>query len=169
MNPMKALHIIITWITLTTLSSAFTGKVSFKDQIQRADAVARIVVVEIAKFEYKNNEESPFTGLAKCRIVTDYTGSLDKVDYLYIPCDYSIDESPSDLYVGQDYIICLKLLNHGSIAHPVSHDAMHEIHNRKMIEPESDDPEVLFPLEEIETRVRGLLKKKAEQAAPSNR
>ena len=136
----------------------------FQEQIQRADAVARIVVVQIAKLDYTDQEDWTFTGMAKCRVVTDYTGSLVNTEFVYIPCDYTFDESPSPLEVGKDYIINLEVMKRGRIAHPVSHDAAHEVSKGKLIDPESNDSEVLLLLEDFEARLRAQLKKKAEQA-----
>jgi hypothetical protein len=161
---MKTIQTIVLLLTFVTSTHAFVASVPFKEQIQRADAVARIVVVQIAKLEYADEEDWTFTGMAKCRVVTDYTGALMNKDFIYIPCDYTFDESPSPLEVGRDYIVNLELLKSGKIAHPVSWDAAHVVSNQKLIDPESDDSKVLLSLEDFEARVRALLKKKAEQA-----
>ena len=161
---MDALRIIATWFTLAATSFAFVAPVPFKEQIQSADSVARIVVVQIAKLEFTDQEEWTFTGLAKCRIVTDYTGAFEKADFVYIPCDYTFDESPSPLQVGKDYIVCLGLLKHGRIAHPVSHDSAHEVSHGMLDDPLSDNADARVPLEDFEARLRSLLKKNAEQA-----
>lgn len=150
---------------MITSASAFVGSVPFKEQIQRADAVARIVVVQIAKLDYATEEDWTFTGMAKCRIVTDYTGAFENSELIYIPCDYNFDESPSPLEVGKDYIVNLELMKRGRMAHPVSHDAAHEVSKRKLIDPESKDSEVWLSLEDFEARLRAQLKKKAEQAS----
>ena len=163
-NNMKTLRIISLLLTVVTSTHAFVAPMPFKEQIQRADAVARIVVVQIAKLDYTDQEDWTFTGMAKCRVVTDYTGALMNTDFIYIPCDYTFDESPSPLEIGRDYIINLELMKRGRIAHPVSHDAAHEVSKGKLIDPESDDSKVLLSLEAFEARLRPHLKKKAEQA-----
>lgn len=160
---MKTIRIISLFLTLTTYSQAFVAPMQFKEQIERADAIARIVVVQIAKLDYMDQEEWTFTGMAKCRIVTDYTGVLKNTDFVYIPCDYTFDESPSPLEVGRDYIVNLEVMKRGRIAHPVSHDAAHEVFKGKLIDPESDEPAAWLSLEDFEARLRAQLKKKAEQ------
>jgi hypothetical protein len=161
---MKTIQIIGLLLTFVTSTHAFVASVPFKEQIQRADAVARIVVVQIAKLDYTDQEDWTFTGMAKCRIVTDYTGALMNRDFIYIPCAYTFDESPSPLEVGRDYIVNLELLKNGRIAHPVSHDAAHVVSNRKLIDPESADSKSMLSVEDFEIRLRAQLKKKAEQA-----
>ena len=161
---MKTIHIIGLLFTFVTSTHAFVASVPFKEQIQRADAIARIVVVQIAKLDYTDQEDWTFTGMAKCRIVTDYTGALMNRDFIYIPCDYTFDDSPSPLEVGRDYIINLELLKSGRIAHPVSHDAAHVVSNRKLIDPESDDSKAMLSIENFEVRLRAQLQKKAEHA-----
>ena len=160
---MKTLRIISLLVALSISASAFVAPTPFKEQVQVADAVARIVVVQIAKREYSEQEEWTFTGMAKCRIVTDYTGSFAGADFVYIPCDYTFDESPSPLEVGRDYIICLEVMKRGRIAHPVSHDAAHEVSKGKLDDPVSDDSNAMLSLEDFEARLRAQLKKKAEQ------
>lgn len=100
---MRTIRIISLFLTLITYSQAFVAPLLFREQIERADAIARIVVVQIAKLDYMDQEEWTFKGMAKCRIVTDYTGVLKNADFVYIPCDYAYDESPSPLEVGRDY------------------------------------------------------------------
>ena len=162
---MKTLRVISLLVALTISARAFVRPTSFKEQVQLADAVARIVVVQIAKLEYSAQEELTFTGMAKCRIVTDYTGSFAGTDFVYIPCDYTFDESPSPLEVGRDYIVCLEVMKLGRIAHPVSHDAAHEVSKGKLGDPASNDPDALLALEDFEARLRAELKKRAEQNA----
>jgi len=161
---MKTIRIVSLLLIFVASSHAFVAPMPFKEQIQRADAVARIVVVQIAKLDYTDQEDWTFTGMAKCRVVTDYTGALTNRDFIYIPCDYTFDESPSPLEVGRDYIVNLELLKSGRIAHPVSHDSAHAVSNRKLIDPESDDSKALLSVEDFEARLRAQLKKKAEQA-----
>jgi len=96
--------------------------------------------------------------MAKCRIVTDYTGAFENSELIYIPCDYNFDESLSPLEVGKDYIVNLELMKRGRMAHPVSHDAAHEVSKRKLIDPESKDSEVWLSLEDFEARLRAQLK-----------
>jgi hypothetical protein len=160
---MKTIRIISLFLSLITFSHAFVAAMPFKQQIQRADAVARIVVVQIAKLDYTDQEKWTFMGMAKCRIVTDYTGALKNADFIYIPCDYTFDEIPSPVEVGRDYIVNLEVMKRGRIAHPVSHDAAHEVSNGKLIDPESDEADAWLSLEDFETRLRAHLKKKAEQ------
>jgi hypothetical protein len=162
---MKILQTVGLFFTFVLSTHALVVATPFKEQIKRADAVARIVVVQIAKLEYANKEDGAFTGIAKCRVITDYTGALINMNFIYIPCDYTYDESPSPLEVGRDYIINLELLHSGSIAHPVSYDAAHEVSNRKLIDPESNAPEIFLTLEDFETRLRAYLQKKAEQVS----
>ena len=159
---MKTMRIIAIWHALVASSLAFVAPVPFGEQVQRADAVARIVVVQIAKLDFTDQEEWTFTGIAKCRVVTDYTGELKNADFVYIPCDYTFDESPSPLEVGKDYIICLDLLKHGRIAHPVSHDAAHEVSHGVLEDPQSDKADARLSLEDFEARLRAQLIKKAE-------
>ena len=161
---MKTIRIVSLLLIFVASTYAFVAPMAFQEQIQRADAVARIVVVQIAKLDYTDQEDWTFTGMAKCRVVTDYTGALVNTDFVYIPCDYTFDESPSPLEVGRDYIINLEVLKRGRIAHPVSHDAAHEVSKGKLIDPESNDSKVLLSLEDFEARLRAQLKKKAEQA-----
>lgn len=161
---MKTIRIIGFFLTLITSARAFTAPTSFKEQIQLADAIARIVVVEIAKLEYSGKEEWTFTGLAKCRIVTDYTGSFVRTNFVYIPCNYTFDESPSPLEVAKDYIVSLEVMKHSRIAHPVSHDAAHEVSEGKLVDPESKDSELMVSVEGFEARLRERLKTKAELA-----
>jgi hypothetical protein len=162
---MQILQTVGLFFTFVLSTHAFVVATPFKEQIKRADAVARIVVVQIAKLEYANQEDGAFTGIAKCRVITDYTGALINMNFIYIPCDYTYDESPSDLEVGRDYIINLELLHSGSIAHPVSYNAAHEVSKRKVIDPESNTPEISLTLEDFEARLRAYLQKKAEQAS----
>ena len=166
---MKTLRIISLLAALTISARAFVGPTPFKEQVQVADAVARIVVVQIAKLEYSEKEEFTFTGMAKCRIVTDYTGSFAGTDFVYIPCDYTFDESPSPLVVGRDYIICLEVMKRGRIAHPVSYDAAYEVSKGKLDDPVSVDTNAILSLEDFEARLRELLKRKAEKVAASSR
>ena len=166
---MKTLRIISLLAAFTISARAFVGPTPFKEQVQVADAVARIVVVQIAKLEYSEQEEWTFTGMAKCRIVTDYTGSFAGTDFVYIPCDYTFDESPSPLGVGRDHIICLEVMKRGRIAHPVSYDAAYEVSEGKLDDPVSDDTNAILSLEDFETRLRELLKNMAEKGAPSKR
>ena len=166
---MKILRIISLFAALTISARAFVGPIPFKEQVQVADAVARIVVVQIAKLEYSEKEELTFTGMAKCRIVTDYTGSFAGTEFVYIPCDYTFDESPSSLVVGRDYIICLEVMKRGRIAHPVSYDAAYEVSEDKLDDPVSDDTNAILSLKDFEARLRELLKNKVEQVAPSKR
>ena len=161
---MKTLRIISLLVALTISAKAFVGPTSFKEQVQLADAVVRIVVVQIAKLEYSEQEKWTFTGMAKCRIVTDYTVSFAGTDFIYIPCDYTFDESPSPLQLGRDYIICLEVMKRGRIAHPVSHDAAHEVSKGKLDDPVSDDSDALLSIEDFEARLRVQLKQKAEQS-----
>ena len=156
-------------MAFTVSARAFVGPTAFKEQVQVADAVARIVVVQIAKLEYSEQEELTFTGMAKCRVVTDYTGSLAGADFVYIPCDYTFDESPSSLEVGLDYIICLEVMKRGHIGHPVSHDAAYKVSKGKLDDPGSDDSNAILSLENFEARLRELLKNKAKKVAPSER
>lgn len=162
---MKAMRIIAIWFALAATSLSFVLPVPFEEKIQRADAVARIVVVEIAKLKFTDQEDWTFTGLAKCRVVTDYTGAFKNTDFVYIPCDYTFDESPSPLEAGMDYIVFLDLLNHGRIAHPVSHDAAYEVSNGMLADPVSDMNDTQVSLKDFEACLLAQLKKKAEQVS----
>lgn len=162
------MRIIGIWLALVVSSLAFVAPVPFGDQVQRADAVARIVVVQIAKLDFTNQEDWTFTGMAKCRVVTDYTGAFKNADFIYIPCEYTFDESPSPLEAGMDYIICLKLLNRGGIAHPVSHDSAHQVSKGTLIDPVSGKADARLSIEDFEAHLRVELKKKAEQADAAN-
>ena len=135
---MKLLLYIISLLLCSNLVHGLVGQTSLREQVQQSDVVARIVVVEIAKLKFASQEELTFTGVAKCRVVADYTGALANLDFIYIPCDYNFDESPSPLEVGSDYIACLALMKKGGVAHPVSHDSVHEIIQRTVENPESE-------------------------------
>jgi hypothetical protein len=163
-NNMKTLRILSLLLTVVTSTHAFVAPMPLKEQIQHADAVVRIVVVQVAKLDFTDQEEWTFTGMAKCRVVTDYTGTFLNTDFIYIPCDYTFDESPSPLEVGRDYIVNLEVMKRGRIAHPVSHDAAHEVSEGKLMDTESDSPDAWLSLEDFEARLRAHLKKKAEQA-----
>ncbi len=136
---MKPILIAGSLIALIASAHAFTVPTPFKNQIQQADTVARIVVVEILDLNFTEPESWCFEGMAKCRIVTDYTGLYPNSDFVYIPCRYNFDEDPSPLIAGQDYIVCLETMKHGGIAHPVSYDAVHEITGGKLLDPQSKD------------------------------
>ena len=126
-------------------------------QVAKADEVLRVVVIEIARIEYKDKEEWRFEGLAKCRVVTNYSGNRRNVDFIYIPCDYNFEESPSPLVVGQDCIISLEFLGNRPIAHPVSWDSVHEIRRGKVLDPESKAGESRIPMAKFEARIRELI------------
>jgi len=161
---MKIIYIFATLLTLVTASLAFVLPTSFEEQVQKADAVARINVVEIATLNFKEQETWTFTGIAKCQVVTDYSGELENAKFIYIPCEYTFDESPSPLEVDKEYIICLDLLNHGRVAHQVSYDAAYEISKGMLDDPRSDKENAKMALADFESYVRTQLNKKENKA-----
>jgi hypothetical protein len=99
-------------------------------------------------------------------IYRDYHYPTAEQDDAPLPSsDYTFDESPSPLEVGRDYIVCLEVMKRGRIAHPVSHDAAHEVSKGKLNDPASDGSDALVSLEDFEARLRAQLKKKAEQVS----
>lgn len=142
-------------MSMTTLSlvihqaSAWTSPIPLKDKIQRSDVIVRIKVVSVDDFPGTKGQKGTFHSIAKCVVEKLYKGkfqsSVDKkvkellnakpekkVQYLFIPCNYDISESPSDLQFGKEYIAFLYSLKNALIAHPVHPFALHMIVNGKV-------------------------------------
>ena len=134
----------------------FAVPTSLDDQATKADAVLRIVVVDVADLDY-NDEISVFKQLAKCRIVTNYSNSVSKNDYIYIPCNYEYDEDPSPLMKGDDCIVFLELLKVSPIGHPVTWDATHLMQRGSIAAPTKGDDDARVSITVFEERLRKLL------------
>ena len=156
---MKTLLLFLTFLAFHTQLSAFAPATSLTDQAKKADAILRLVVVEISEFEYENPEDYQFSAMAKCRVVTTYKEKGRPFDFIYIPCGYGFDEDPSPMVLGDDCIVFLHLLADNAIGHPVSYDSVHSIQRGKLHDPEYGDGEEGIPLAEFEKRLKALLAK----------
>lgn len=154
---MKTLLLFLAFLAFHTQLSAFAPATSLADQAKQADAVLRLVVVEISELDFEEHEDWMFTGIAKCRIVTTYKGKGRPFDFIYIPCNYTFDEDPSPMVLGEDCIVFLNILGDRPIGHPVSYDSVHSIQRGKLYDPEYGDGEEEIPLDEFEKRVKALL------------
>lgn len=154
---MKSLFLLLAFLVFHTQLVAFAAPTSLTDQAKQADAVLRLVVVEISELDFEEHEEWIFTGIAKCRIVTTYKDKGRPFDFVYIPCNYNFDEDPSPMVLGDDCIVFLNLLSDRPIGHPVSYDSVHSIQRGKLYDPEYGDGEEGIPLAEFEKRVKALL------------
>lgn len=150
---------ILTSIILTATSFGFAVPMSLADQVSKANAIMRLVVVEVVDLEY-NDDNPMFKQLAKCRIVSNYTDSKPKYDFIYVPCNYGFDEDPSPLMQGDDCIVFLELMEVSPVGHPISWNATHLIQRRKVIDPESKNDEAKILVEVFEKRIRKLLANK---------
>lgn len=125
---MKALTILLVSHLLTTVCSAFAASTSFKDKVHRADTILRIVVVSATTIE----EDTSFTAIAKCRVITKIKGGESLGDFIFIPCAYNIDPDLSPIDLEGDYVVMLNTLKGVEIGHPVTYDSVYPIHQGKI-------------------------------------
>ena len=125
---MKAVAILLISHFLTTACSAFAASTSFKDQVNRADTILRIVVVSATTIE----EDTSFTAIAKCRVITKIKGGDSLGDFIFIPCAYNIDPDQSPIDLEGDYVVMLNTLKGVEIGHPVTFDSVYPISEGKI-------------------------------------
>ncbi|WP_170156791.1 hypothetical protein [Roseimicrobium gellanilyticum] len=91
------------------------------------------------------------------RFITD--GSGDKLTQaIFVPCDYTFDESPSDLTVGRRYVLFLDALG-ANMFHPIDPASTHVLHEGRVAtfgvnhSPGEDFTQQSLTLEEFKKQV----------------
>ena len=127
----------------TAVCTAFAPSTELNDQISEADTIIRVVVISETRIE----EDSTFTAIAKCRIVTKVKGGESLKDFIFIPSSYNIDPDRSPIYREGDYVVMLNTFKNAEIGHPVSYDSVYPIKKGKIILGFGDDAKSVSPEE----------------------
>lgn len=153
----KILLPVILMFTLLSAASAFVEPVPLAEQVKTADAILRIVVVSHDALKMNEGEEFSFQALAKCRVIEDYKGNYKGGEFIYIPCAYNFDESPSPIEMEGDYVVMLETMKVAALAHPVAWNAVHRVKIDKVANPA--DGSRMIPLAELVKKIKDELAK----------